>query len=332
MATPAVVALAERFPSASIHVASGTWSREAWIGVRYIRGIIDAGDFIGGRAPSLTSLSRLIKRIRRGNFDTALVLERSMWPALAVALAGVPTRAGLASGWRGIWHTRRYVVPPLIHEADLYLRAAGLLGASPIPRPMEYVPSIEAIAAARAWLSSQALVGRPFAILHPGGGTNPGMALPSKRWPADRFAEIATRLRQQGIVPIIVGGPSDRDAIDDVIAASPGTIRTNAEADLAFLAALARESQIYVGNDSGPTHLARAARTPTVVVFGPSDERRYGPWGTVADGAAPGEAVAEPHLGPDAPAPPWLDRDVRAVTVDRVWSAVGRVLAQGARA
>src|SRR5581483_12024892 len=100
---------------------------------------------------------------------------------------------------------------------------------------------------------------------------------------------------------------------------------------LAGVGALAAASRVYVANESGPTHVALAVGAPTVAVFGPSDERRYGPFGEWPHGTPIGEAVAEPRLGPTEAAPPWLDRSVQGVTIEAVWSAIGRVVERAAR-
>jgi ADP-heptose:LPS heptosyltransferase len=72
--------------------------------------------------------------------------------------------------------------------------------------------------------------------------------------------------------------------------------------------------------------MAVAVGTPTVAIFGPSDERRYGPFGRFEDGTPIGEAVASPMLGPEDPVGSWPERAVEAVGVEQVWEAVERAL------
>jgi heptosyltransferase-2 len=331
MATPTIAALSARYPGAEIDVAVGAWTRPAFEGNPRVRGFVDPGGLLGGRRPSGRELLRVAAAIRGRCYDAAVVLERSFWMALLPLLAGVPLRAGLDSGGRGFAHTRRARVPTVArHEARLYLDCAALVDAPPLePARMELRPGDAAAAAARRVLERAGWRGEQFALLHPGGGSNPGMQLRSKRWPAARFAEVAGRLAASGVRPAVVWGATDVEPAAALLSGAPaGTLAVGAELPLAGLAAAARLARAYVANDSGPTHMAVAVGTPTVAIFGPSDERRFGPFGALADGTPIGEAVAAPLLAADDPAPAWPDRPVEGVTVDQVWAAVERALSK----
>lgn len=330
MATPAIAALAERWPAARVDVAVGRWTRPALVGHPSIARLLDSDPLLGGRRPSLVPYLDLVRRVARGRYDGALVLDRSLWAAVLPFLAGVPLRAGINSGGRGLTHHLALEIEPSVarHEASLYLACAALLGAASEPRAMSFYPSADDRSRAIAELANAGLNGQ-FALLHPGGGTNPGMRLHSKRWSPERFAAVGTRLRERGITPAVVWSDADDEAARAVLAAGPGLVPLGSGLSLGVLGALASRAALYLGNDSGPTHLAVAVGAPTVVVFGPSDERRYGPFGRRPDGSRIGEAVAAPLLPPDAPAPPWLERSVDGVTVEAVWAAVARALERG---
>ena len=107
-----------------------------------------------------------------------------------------------------------------------------------------------------------------------------------KTWPVERFAQLAVRLMQPG-QPfehgrlLILGGPDDRRAVEPLRSALPRerVIDLTGQADLLTVYACLKRARLFVGNDSGLMHLAAAAGAPTVGLFGPSDERLYGPWG-----------------------------------------------------
>ena len=335
MATPSIAALDARYPGVSLQVAVGRWAEPAFAGNRRVAGLLSTGGLLGGRRPSPRELLRVAGAIRRRRYDGAVVLERSLWLALLPLLAGVAVRVGLDSGGRGLSHTRAVPVTKAArHEAELYLDCAALLDAPrPEPSRMEFSPDDPARAAAADRLRRAGWRGEPFALLHPGGGSNPGMRLLSKRWPPERFAEIARRLDARGLRPALVWGDGrDEDTLAARVAsaAPPCLLRLGQGLSFGELAAAAERASLYLGNDSGPTHLAVAVGTPTVAVFGPSDERRYGPFGRFPDGTPIGEAVASPHLARDAPSVGWLERRVEAVTVEQVWAAVERGLARSA--
>ncbi len=131
------------------------------------------------------------------------------------------------------------------------------------------------------------------AILHPVAAT------PEKTWPAANFLEIARHLDQSGINPIFIGGPAD-----DL---SPfARYQTVSGAPLSEIKRLLATASLFIGNDSGPAHMAAAFGLPVVVLFGPSDPAIWGPWHTS------GEALQDPA-------------GIAAIPVDRVLEALQRL-------
>ena len=105
-----------------------------------------------------------------------------------------------------------------------------------------------------------------YAVIHPFAAT------PEKTWPSERFLQIAKHLETvAGLTPVFVGTKTDDFS---PFAHYP----TAAGAPLAELARLMRDARFFVGNDSGPAHMAAAFRLPQVVVFGPSDAEIWKPW------------------------------------------------------
>jgi lipopolysaccharide export system permease protein len=110
-----------------------------------------------------------------------------------------------------------------------------------------------------------------------------------KQWPAERFAELAQGLTGSGAalararVAVLAAG-QERDQAQPVIAALPAERMLDlvGAVDLPTAAACLRRCRAFLGNDSGLMHLAAAAGTPTLGLFGPSHAQRYGPWGPKA--------------------------------------------------
>ncbi|MFN3669256.1 MAG: glycosyltransferase family 9 protein [Brevundimonas sp.] len=126
----------------------------------------------------------------------------------------------------------------------------------------------------------------------------PGATRAGKAWPVERFAALAADLTGtggllEGAVVVPTGGPMDREAAAVIGAARPAERFVDMTgADLLVTAALMARAALFVGNDSGMMHLAAAAGAPTLGLFGPTDERLYGPWGSRAAAVrAPGESV-----------------------------------------
>ena len=114
----------------------------------------------------------------------------------------------------------------------------------------------------------------------------PAAAVPSKAWAPERFAELAERLTAPfGPLPgarvAVLGGPGDEAAAALLLArlGPERSISGVGKLDLLAAAAVVARSKLYVGADSGLGHAAAAVGAPVLSLFGPTDERRYAPWG-----------------------------------------------------
>ncbi len=148
--------------------------------------------------------------------------------------------------------------------------------------------SLPSLPAPRLWVSEQrqrvadTRLGNGPPVLAVGPSANWG----AKQWPAERFAEAVTRLTDpDGILPggrvAIFGAAAEREQAKPVLEAVPEDRRIDCigTPDLLDAFALLRRCSFYFGNDSGMMHMAAAAGIPTLGLFGPSPEWRYGPWG-----------------------------------------------------
>lgn len=120
--------------------------------------------------------------------------------------------------------------------------------------------------------------GRPLALLHA------GATKPYKRWPLSHFQALAEKLSRQGYALALIGaGAVDREANASIMAAcqklglQPMPQDLSDQLDLSQLGELMQKASLIVGNDSGPVHLAAALSVPGVVLFGPTDQRLWGP-------------------------------------------------------
>jgi heptosyltransferase-3 len=112
---------------------------------------------------------------------------------------------------------------------------------------------------------------RRYAVIHAMAAT------PEKTWTSEGFLEVARQLeRSQGLEVVFIGGPGE-----DL--SRFGAYRTIEGAALGELARLMRDAAFFVGNDSGPAHVAAAFGVPQVLIFGPSDSLVWAPWKTKAE-------------------------------------------------
>ena len=119
------------------------------------------------------------------------------------------------------------------------------------------------------------LSGTPYAVLHP------GAAYFTKRWPIQQLVETARWLDDRhGIEPVVILGPGDREIATEVREQFGTQTAILDSLSLRELIALIGGARLFVGNDSGPAHLATATGTPVVVIFGSSDSVTWRPWQT----------------------------------------------------
>lgn len=126
------------------------------------------------------------------------------------------------------------------------------------------------------WLSSCGIAGERLVAVHPGSG---GAA---KRWPVRSVAALLRRLRANGVAPVLIEGPQDAEVIQDILAMCalpPGAAHVARDLSIAELEDLLARCGVYVGNDSGVTHLAALAGCSAVAIFGPSDPAIWRPLG-----------------------------------------------------
>jgi len=174
-------------------------------------------------------------------------------PASAI-LCGIPVTPG----------------PGARHVVD---RNLALLAAAGIPVP-ERAPDARYLLArpspdADAFLAT---LPRPFAVFHPGAGRA------DKAWGEERFAALATALRERRrLTPVISWGPGDANRAARLTALVPGASRAPL-LDVAGLARLCAAAHLFAAGDTGPLHLADALGTPTLALFGPTDPERNGPY------------------------------------------------------
>ncbi len=158
-----------------------------------------------------------------------------------------------------------------------------------------------------------AIQGRPYMVMHP------AALMETKRWPAERFAELGGLLTRRGWTIALTCGPGEEPIVGQVAAELPKSIILFG-LSIPELAELIRGATLFIGNDSGPMHLAAAVGTPTIAVWGSSDSVRWRPWGV------PHRVVQNPFECNPCPGYDCLVADspicIESVSIDQVSHAV----------
>jgi ADP-heptose:LPS heptosyltransferase len=244
LTTPAIHILKKSRPDLRIGIVVDSWLRDLFEDNPDIHDILDASVFA----------------LRSWRPTLCLNLHGGTRSMRLTLLSGAAYRAGFAhhSG-SAIYNVR---IP----------RAQEILGVGRKVHTAEHLASamfflgVEAMPVPRARLfAGTASPAAPYAVIHPVAST------PEKTWRAEGFIEIARYLEQHGLEPVFAGGGGD-----DLTAFRQ--FRVVANAPLRELKTLLRGASLFVGNDSGPAHVAAAFGVPVVVLFGPSDPVVWAPW------------------------------------------------------
>ena len=114
---------------------------------------------------------------------------------------------------------------------------------------------------------------------------NPGATQKAKRWPVERFTAVGRALAARyGAQILVLGGQDDGARAATIARAIPGAVSVAGRTRLGETAALLRRCRLLVSGDTGPLHMAVALAVPTVGLFGPTNPRKYGPWGGQQEG------------------------------------------------
>ena len=167
----------------------------------------------------------------------------------------------------GCSHRHRNPQWASMHTVAVRAEQLGIAGIDEVPGPtLDWLDDdIEELAPPHA-----------FSLIVPGGSAH----RPEKRWPAERFTDLARLLAERGNPPVLIGTASEAPVLASIFREAPCAINLGGRTSLGQVAALARRATCAVGNDTGPIHVAATVGCPTVVLFGAaSDPVRSAPRG-----------------------------------------------------
>lgn len=272
---PIACALRERFPQSYLAWAVGEAGATLLTGHQALDEII----VLPRRwLRSPRTFCRVRRRLRASRFDVAVEAQGLTKAALVAWLSAAPRRIGFGNPWGrelSRWlNTETVDTSDVEHVVDRNLRLLRPLGIES-PRVRFQLPELPQDRAAAEQMIARLEVGPRFALVNSGAGW------PSKLWPSDRYASVASHLGRRWQLPTIVvwGRDEERLAGQQIVAASGGHARLAPPTTLPQLAALARRARLFLGSYTGPLHIAAAAGTPCVGLFGPWPARRHGPYG-----------------------------------------------------
>lgn len=244
------------YPDARIYELENNWLGEGVSAWKMLRGFFQTA-----------------KKLRQNGYDLAVDFRGDLRTILLMSLAKIPNRWGREGTGGKFLLTRSTPDSPARHEV---LENLGLVWENGTAASVEFpLISVEGtdLASAARWLGE--LKGRKKIVIHPGAG------YPSKRWGVGKFLELARQIQERKLgVPIFIGTETERrlmgfreEKLDE------GIVDLMGKTSLGELLAVLGQADLYVGNDSGPSHLAALLGDRLVVIFsGTNDFRKWAPW------------------------------------------------------
>lgn len=321
MTIPALREIRRLFPGAHITL----WTRPA------LRGVFQGVEFIDEfLTPETTSLTSMVRSLRAGKFQLAILFQNAFRAAFLVWAARIPIRCGYRTDGRGFLLTHPVKVDGRRrqHQIFSYLELVAALEraltgnttvdfATP---DMSLFVSPERRERARAFLVERGVErDKALVIINPG-ATNSR----AKRWFPERFAALADRLLERGDVSVAFIGSGDERSLAERIVAHMRRrpVVLTGQTDLERLVEIISCAQVLVSNDTGPAHIGAAVGVPTLVLFGPTQHEVTRPFSERAL-VIRHPVFCSPCMRRDCP----IDhRCMAAITVDEVYRRVADVL------
>lgn len=279
-ALPLLGCLRQAYPQAHIAWAVEPASLPILEGHRWVDELI-----IYDRSRAPWSFVPFLWKVRAGNFDLVLDLQRHLKSGLVSLLSGARERLGFAAAntkeLNHLFSTRRIAAQPNLRLKLLQYQAfADLLSIPPAPVEFGLEPTAAEQARAEALLAG---VPRPMV------GVILGSSWPSRIYPAASVAAVIAELAGPagggpGLFAVLIGGPDETELAREVVNCAQGTALLNlaGRTSLRDLIGIFPRCAAAFGPDSGPMHIAAAVGCPVVSLWGATAPERSAPWGLAA--------------------------------------------------
>ena len=227
---------------------------------------------------AVKSFFNFFKKMKKKNYDLNLDLHGLFKSSLSSFLIKPGLRMGPADGRElsTFFYQAEIDVPAQkMHKVERNLHLASALGAetNEVNYGLKTTPVIKS-QVSRLFELENVDQNKELVVI------NPFTTWESKNWFLERYFKLANELIKNGYFVIFTGAPSEREAIDSFIAADDNSYSNLAgKTDLEELTEIYKRSDLYIGGDTGPTHLAAAVELPVIALMGPTDPDTHGPYG-----------------------------------------------------
>src|SRR3989344_7925031 len=235
------------------------------------------------RGEFIQKFRKFLKSIQRERFDLAVDLSLNDNMSFLMWLIGIRKRIGFNYKNRSPFLSKKIKLEGYEnkHVVEYYLELLADLGVPAQHKRLEiFIPETDHRWAEFVLQEHGPLKDKKVVIVIPGGGASWGKDAVYKRWPSEKYAKLADKIVENfGVAIILIGDKKEQD-LCDAVARRMRHVCVNlcGKTSITQLAALSERCKAVVVNDGGPLHIAVAAGAKTVSIFGPVDDRVYGPY------------------------------------------------------
>lgn len=273
--------LKELYPDSQIDVLIKEYSQEVLANNPFVNELIIfnppwLGDLLNKRFNWQDSWW-LIKKLSSRKYDLAVVVDADWRKALIAKMARIPQRVGAGKKRAQLFLTRPvpYEKKAVKHVVEYNMDLLRALGGGHEEVGLEIFINRDATQWADDFFHSHDIKFSDVVIgIHPGAGDS------AKVWPEENFISLINKLAAgQKIKILVTESKGDSHAAAIVAGVNNGRVIAVENISVIKMAAIFKRCKCVISGDTGPMHLAVAVGTKVVAIFGPTDDRRFGPYG-----------------------------------------------------
>jgi len=255
LTTPVFIKLHEEYPKADIDVVTGMAGREIFAPHSAVRNV-----FVPERPRSFDKRLEELSRFRKNKYDMVVDMKNSLIPYFV----GAKFHSGFNLNIQKLFFKKT------LHKMEEHLNKIKNMVENPFRENKFFIPIA---------ISEKEYIDKNFLNTTKKVIMNPGAKNHMKRWPASKYALLADKLiKELNVSVIFTGAKEDLEIVNAVrTKMKKESINFCGKTSLGALSELIKRSNMIITNDSAPLHVASAVNTPTIAIFGPTDEKKYGP-------------------------------------------------------
>ncbi|MEW6714041.1 MAG: glycosyltransferase family 9 protein [Nitrospirota bacterium] len=276
LALPAIDALKKSFKEKKFYLVADSAYKDIVETIEGLGNVIPYPRNLLKASPGIKRSSimfNFLRQLRNSSPDIAIDLQGTVASSTMTFLSGARLRVGRSTAKRAYLYNHKVNISGGMHKSYSYTEIASAAGVKSKIEPPKTRASESSMAALKSILHKAGIIEKkPVVCVHPGAGVI------YKEWTREGFADVSDWLTSRGFQVVFIGGSKDLEGINKITSLTQRpSFNLGGGLSIGELIALLEASALYIGNDSGPMHLAGAVGAPVIAMFGPGCENMWRP-------------------------------------------------------